>query len=85
MFEEVKDRVVFYFTKLDKEVRCFSFGINENTFVDRRTGSMAKLFDYYKPEFENIELYTIQNCNGSAESTEELTTMISTTGELRIH
>ncbi|XP_044745841.1 pregnancy zone protein-like [Coccinella septempunctata] len=79
MFEEIKDRVVFYFTKLDKEVRCFTFGINEDTFVERRTDSMVKLYDYYKPEIENVELYTIQHCN---ESSEEQSTMISTTTEI---
>lgn len=77
MFEEMKDRVVFYFTKLDKEVRCFTFGINENSVVERRTDSAVKLYDYYKPEFENVELYTIQNCSESTE--EESTTIFSTT------
>ncbi|KAL3287814.1 hypothetical protein HHI36_002274 [Cryptolaemus montrouzieri] len=75
MFEEIKDRVVFYFTKLDKEVRCFSFGINEDTYVEKRAESMVKIFDYYKPEYENIELYTLKNCSVGVD--EE----ISTTGK----
>ncbi|KAK9891011.1 hypothetical protein WA026_013344 [Henosepilachna vigintioctopunctata] len=68
MFEEIKDRVIFYFTKLDKEVRCFNFGINENTYVENRTESVVKLFDYYKPEYEYIELYTMKNCDDPKET-----------------
>ncbi|CAH0550920.1 unnamed protein product [Brassicogethes aeneus] len=57
MFEEVKNQVVLYFTKLNNEQVCFTFNINENSVVETRKDSVIKLYDYYKPEYENVQLY----------------------------
>ncbi|KAJ8978716.1 hypothetical protein NQ317_015964 [Molorchus minor] len=42
MFEELKNKVNIYFTKLDKQLTCFSFNINEHSLVEARTDSIIR-------------------------------------------
>lgn len=63
MFEELQNKVNIYFTKLDKQLTCFSFNINENSLVNSRKDSIVKLYDYYRPEYEIIQFYSINNCH----------------------
>ncbi|KAJ8911706.1 hypothetical protein NQ315_013168, partial [Exocentrus adspersus] len=62
MFEELNNKVNIYFTKLDKQLVCFSFNINENAMVDSRKDALVKLYDYYRPQYEIVEFYKINNC-----------------------
>ncbi|XP_049817832.1 murinoglobulin-2-like isoform X2 [Aethina tumida] len=57
MFEEIKNQVVLYLTKLSNEQVCITFNINENTLVETRKDSIIKLYDYYKPEYESVQFY----------------------------
>ncbi|KAJ8928546.1 hypothetical protein NQ314_018884 [Rhamnusium bicolor] len=61
MFEELKNKINLYFTKLDKQLVCFSFNINENSIVETRKDSVVKLYDYYRPEYEVVEFYRIND------------------------
>ncbi|KAJ8938252.1 hypothetical protein NQ318_001785, partial [Aromia moschata] len=64
MFEELANKVNLYFTKLDKQLTCFSFNINEHALVESRKDSVVKLYDYYRPEYEILQFYSINNkCN----------------------
>lgn len=60
MFEERKNDVVLYFTRVTDEHICAPFIINENSAVQGRKNSSVKLYDYYRPENEisMVRLYT---------------------------
>lgn len=49
-FEEIDNKVILYFTKLNEERICRPFLINENTVVESREPAVVKLYDYYNPE-----------------------------------
>lgn len=59
MFEELHQKVVLYFTKLDSHPVCINFNINENAIVESRAPSAVKLYDYYKPEYNTIQFYKL--------------------------
>ncbi|CAH1996547.1 unnamed protein product [Acanthoscelides obtectus] len=61
MFEEEDNKVNIYFTKVDKQLMCFSFNINENTEIEGRKDSVVKVFDYYRPEYNILQFYTLSS------------------------
>lgn len=61
-FEEIDNQIILYITKLSKEQICINFNINENVLVEERKESTVKLYDYYKPEYENLQFYTVNAC-----------------------
>lgn len=63
MFEEQQNKINIYFTKLNKQLTCFSFNINENSLVNSRKNSIVKLYNYYRPEYEIVQFYSINNCH----------------------
>lgn len=56
MFEELRNHVILYFTEVTNEQVCAPFIINENSVVEERKNATAKIYDYYKPEFEVSEV-----------------------------
>lgn len=61
-FEENNNQIILYITKLSKEQICVNFKINENTLVEEKKNSVVKLYDYYKPEYENLQFYAMNTC-----------------------
>lgn len=51
-FEEEKNKVILYFTKLGNEQVCPSFIMKESNKIEGHSNSTIKIYDYYKPEFE---------------------------------
>ncbi|RZC36886.1 pregnancy zone protein-like, partial [Asbolus verrucosus] len=61
MFEELQQKIILYFTKLDAQQICINFNINENAVVHSRSESTVKLYDYYKPEYAVLQFYKIND------------------------
>nr|CAH7731883.1 unnamed protein product [Callosobruchus chinensis] len=61
MFEEEDNKVNIYFTKVDKQLTCFSFNINENSEIEGRKDSLVKVFDYYRPEYNILQFYALSS------------------------
>lgn len=55
-FEEDKNQVLLYFTKLANEQICAPFVISESNKIEDLSNSTVKIYDYYKPEFEASEV-----------------------------
>lgn len=58
-FEEDRNQVLLYFTKLANEQVCAPFIISESNKIEDPSNSTVKIYDYYKPEFEASEV----NCS----------------------
>lgn len=76
MFEELEEKVNLYLTKISKQLICFEFNIHKYSEIKNLKNSSIKLFDYYRPEYEIFEVYTIkENC-----SIVDIATLIPTFG-----
>lgn len=74
MFEELGQKINLYLTKLSKQLICFEFNLNRHSDILNMKNSSIKLFDYYRPEYEILEFYKInENC-----SIEDLATLMPT-------
>lgn len=67
MFEELRNHVILYFTEVTSEQICAPFIINENSIVEERKNSTAKIYDYYKPEFEAQQVCLIYKLSFKSE------------------
>lgn len=75
MFEELGQKVNLYLTKLGKQLICFEFNLNKYSNIQNMKNSSIKLFDYYRPEYEILEFYKLnETC-----TVEDLATLIPTT------
>lgn len=57
-FEEEKNQVLIYFTKLANEQICAPFVISESNKIEDHNNSTVKIYDYYRPELEASEVNT---------------------------
>lgn len=60
-FEEDRNQVLLYFTKLANEQVCAPFVISESNKIEDHSNSTIKIYDYYKPEFEASEVNGCHN------------------------